>query len=252
MRGQGLLGGALRGDRDANGQRRGLGHERPVGEARELDEPDAVGNGVDARQRLDGQARLAATARADQREQADAVEQAKDLAALALAPDERRQRLRQIAAPAGRRLGSEQLAVQAAGLGIGLGRELGVELLAQQLVLGQRLLAAAAGRVDAHERAVGAFRQRVEDQRALQHRDGLRIVGVQLGQLDAQAAVELEQRGPARVGPWLVAVLGQQLARVEVQRALVGGDLARLARVRCGGFEGDDVDLRPPARPRRR
>ena len=40
-------------------------------------------------------------------------------------------------------VGSEQLAVQPASLGIGLGRQLGVELLAQQLVLRQRLLAAA-------------------------------------------------------------------------------------------------------------
>ncbi len=107
----------------------------------------------------------------------------------------------QVAAGVGRRLGGEQLAVQAAGLGIGLGRQLGVELLAQQLVLRERLLAASGGRVEAHEGSVGGLGQRIDGQRTLQRRHGLRIVAVQPGQLDAQGAVELEQRGAARVGP---------------------------------------------------
>ena len=158
----------------------------------------------------------------------------------------------QVAARVGRRLGGEQLAVQAARLGVGLGRQLGVELLAQQLVLRQRLLAAPGGRVDAHERAVRGLGQRIDDQRALQRGDRLRVVAVELGQLDAQGAVELEQRGPARVGPRLVAVLGQQLAGVEVERGLVGGGLARLARAGGGGLEGVDVDLGLEARRRRR
>ena len=90
---------------------------------------------------------------------------------------------------------------------------------------------------------MGGLGQRVDDQRALQRGDRLRVVAVQLGQLDAQGAVELEQRGAARVGPRLVAVLGQQLAGVEVERALVVGGLARGARVGGGGLEGVDVDL---------
>jgi hypothetical protein len=65
----------------------------------------------------------------------------------------------------------------------------------------------------------------------------------ELGQLDAQGAVELEQRGPARVGPGLVAVLGQQLAGVQVERGLVVGGLPGGARVDGGGLEGVDVDL---------
>ena len=143
------------------------------------------------------QARLAAAARAGQREQPDAVEQAHDLAALALAARRTRSaaggrlpRRRRSRAP-----GREQLAVQPAGLGVGLGGQLGVELLAQELVLRERLLAAAGGRVEAHQGAVGGLGQRIDDQRALQRGHRLRVVAVQLGQLDAQGAVELEQRG---------------------------------------------------------
>ena len=55
--------------------------------------------------------------------------------------------------------------------------------------------------------------------------------------------MQLEQRGPARVGPRLVAILGQQLAGVEVERGLVGGGLAGGARAGGGGLEGVDVDL---------
>ena len=111
--------------------------------AGELDEPDAVGRGLDLRQRLDGQARLAAAARADEREQAHAIEQPRDLAALALAADEGGQRPGEVAARvAGGRRG-QQLAVERAGLGIGLGGQLGLELLAQELVLRERLLAGA-------------------------------------------------------------------------------------------------------------
>ena len=58
-----------------------------------------------------------------------------------------------------------------------------------------------------------------------------------------RAPWQLEQRGAARVGPGLVAILGQQLAGVEVERGLVGGGLAGGARAGGGGLEGVDVDL---------
>ena len=90
---------------------------------------------------------------------------------------------------------------------------------------------------------MGGLGQRVDDERALERGDRLRVVAVELGELDAQGAVQLEQRGAARVGPRLVAVLGQQLAGVEVERGLVGGGLARGARAGGGGLEGVDVDL---------
>ena len=143
----------------------------------------------------------------------------------------------------GGRLGGEQLAVEAARLGVGLGGQLRIELLAQELVLRQRLLAAPGGRVEAHERPVGGLGQRIHDERALEHGDRLRVVAVEVGELDAQGAVQLEQRGPARVGPRLVAILGQQLAGVEVERGLVGGGVAGRPRAGGGGLEGVDVDL---------
>ncbi len=243
MRGERLLRRAVCGDRDADRQRGGLGHQRAVGQAGELDEPDAVGDGLDPRERLDGQARLPAASRPDEREQAHSGEQAEDLAALALAAHEGGQRLGQVAARLAGGLGRQQLAVERAGLGVGLGRQLGVELLAQQLVLRERLLAAPGRRVQAHEGAVGGLGQRVGDQRALQRRHRLRVVAVQLGQLDAQGAVELEQGCATGVGPGLVAVLGQQLAGMQVEGGLVVGGLAGGARVDGGGLEGVDVDL---------
>jgi hypothetical protein len=57
---------------------------------------------------------------------------------------------------------------RARGRGVRIGRQLGAEALAQKLVLGQRLLATAGARVQAHERAVSRLRERVGDQRALQ------------------------------------------------------------------------------------
>ena len=139
--------------------------------------------------------------------------------------------------------GASSSRYSAASLGVGLGRQLGVELLAQQLVLREGLLAAPGGRVEAHEGTVRGLGQRIDHQRALQrgHRRG--VVAVQRGQLDAQGTMELQQRGPARVRPGLVAVLGQQLAGVEVERGLVVGGLAGGARVDGRGLEGVDVDL---------
>jgi hypothetical protein len=221
----------------------GLGHELAVAEAGELHEPDPVGRGVDLRQRLDGQARLAAATRADQREQAHAFEQAHDLAALALAADEGGQGLGEVAGRVSRGPRGQQLAVKGTGLGIGLGGELGLELLAQQLVLRQRLLAAARDRVEPHQGAVRGLGQRIDMQRALERGDRLGVVAVELGQLDAQGAMELEQRGAACVGPRLVAVLGEQLPGVDVERRLVGADVAGRAGVGGGRLERFDVDL---------
>ena len=244
VRGEGLLRRALRGDRDAHGQRGGLGHQArrrssPASSTNQM--PSGTGStpaSVSIARRVlpqpPGPISVSRRTRSSRR---------------TISPRSRSRPTNEVSgwgrlplvSVAGS--GREQLAVEAAGLGVGLGGQLGVELLAQELVLRQRLLAAPAGRVDAHERPVGGLGQRIDDQRALQRGDRLRVVAGQLGELDAQRAVQLEQRGPARVGPRLVAVLGQQLAGVEVERALVGGGVARLARAGGGGLEGVDVDL---------
>ena len=83
----------------------------------------------------------------------------------------------------------------------------------------------------------------VGDQRALQGDHGGRGVAVQLGELEAQRGVQLGERGAPSVGPRLVAVLGQQLAAVNVERPLIGGRVAIGSRARRGSLEGIDIDL---------
>jgi hypothetical protein len=93
---------------------------------------------------------------------------------------------------------------------------------------------------------VGGLVQRVIEHRALQHVDRRGVVArlrVQVGELDEQRQVALAQRGAARTGPLLVAVLGQQIARVEVEGGAACLDRALLAGGVGGGLELVDVDL---------
>ena len=216
--------------------------------ARQVDEPSAVGQ---LRQRvrrdLERQPRLAAAPGAGERHQLCAAQQPRDVRALALTADERGQLAREVAAARRRRARRrrQQLLVELAGRGVRLGRQLGVEALAQQLVLGQRLLATAGARVQAHERAVGRLRERVGDQRALQGAHGGRAVAVQLGELEAQRAVQLGERGPPSLGPRLVAVLGQQLAAVNAERPLISRRVAIGSRACRSSLEGINVNLSP-------
>ena len=121
-------------------------HQPGVAEARQLDQPDAVAALADARRRgLEAETGLARPAGAGERDQAMAVEQPGDLAQLAVAPDEARQRDRQVVASALGRpgaaagasalarlllgrvevdLAAQQRPIQARGLGIGLGLQL--------------------------------------------------------------------------------------------------------------------------------
>jgi hypothetical protein len=137
----------------------------------------------------------------------------------------------------------QQLLVERARRGVRLGRQLGVEALAQKLILGQRLLATAGARIQAHQRTVRGLRERVGDQRALQVDDGGRRVAVQLGELEAQRRVQLDERRAPRVRPRLVAVLGQQRTAVEPEGALIGGRVAFGTRPRRSRLERVDVDL---------
>jgi hypothetical protein len=166
MRHERLQSPARCGDRHADGQRRRLRHEHGVAEARQVDEPSAVGQlRPRVRRDLERQPRLAAAPGAGERHEPGAAQQARDLRALALTADERGQLAREVAAARRRRARRrrQQLLVELAGRGVRLGRQLGVEALAQQLVLGQRLLATAGARVQAHERAVGRLGERIGD-----------------------------------------------------------------------------------------
>lgn len=82
------------------------------------------------------------------------------------------------------------------------------------------------------------------DQDLAQPADRRRPIGrrLELGQLDPQREAELVQGVASRCRPLLVAVLGQQLAVVGVERRPVGGGVASLSRSRGGLLEGDDVD----------
>ena len=90
---------------------------------------------------------------------------------------------------------------------------------------------------------MGALGQGIGRERALERRERVRVVAVELGELETERGVQLEQRLAARVGPGLVTILGQQLAGVEVERGLVGGGVTGPARAGGGGLEGVDVDL---------
>ena len=201
-----------------------------------------------SRQRVGGdlerQPRLAAAPGAGERHKPGALQQARDVGALALTADERGQLAREVATPRRRgRRRRQQLLVERASRGVRLGRQLGVEALAQKLVLGQRLLATARARVQAHERAVSRLRERVGDQRPLQGDHGGRRVAMQLGELEAQLGVQLGERSAPRVRPRLVTVLGQQRAAVKAERALIGGRVAIGSRARRSSLESINVDL---------
>ena len=90
---------ALRGKRQTErggGRRR---HQRGIAQARQLHQPDAIVARAQPRRRsLDSEAGLARPAGAGQREQAIAVKQTGDLPQLPVAPDEARQRDRQVMA----------------------------------------------------------------------------------------------------------------------------------------------------------
>jgi hypothetical protein len=157
-------------------------------------------------------------------------QQARDVRALAFTADERGRLAREVAASRRRRGGGrhrcQQLLVERASRGVRLGRQPGLEALAQKLRLGQRLLATAGARVQAHEPVVSRLRERVGDQRALQSDNGGRRVAVELGELDAQRGVQLRERSAPRIRPRLVTVLGQQRAAVKAERPLIGGGVA--------------------------
>jgi hypothetical protein len=236
------------GDRHADGQRSRLLDEHGVADARQVDKPSAVGQ---LRQRvrrdLERQPRLAAAPGAGERHQLSAAKHPRDVRALALTADERGQLAREVATARRRRARRrrQQLLVELAGRGVRLGRQLGVETLAQHLILGQRLLATAGAREQAHERAVGGLRERVGDQRALQSDHGGWRIAVQLGELEAQRGVQLGERSPPSVGPRLVAVLGQQLAAVRAERPLIRGRVAIGSRAGRSSLEGIDVNPSP-------
>ena len=109
--------------------------------------------------------------------------------------------------------------------------------MTEQLVLGQRLLATAGPRVQAHERAVSGLRERVGEQRALQRDHRGRRVAMELGELEAQIGVQIRERSTPCVGPRLVAVLGQQRTVVKVERPLIGGGVAIGSRAGSSNLE---------------
>jgi hypothetical protein len=72
-------------------------------------------------------------------------------------------------------------------------------------------------------------------------------VGVRLGQRDQQPEARLAQRLPPRRGPVLVAILRQQLPRVQLERDAIRLDVVMRTRRRRSALERVDVDADPLA-----
>ena len=91
---------------------------------------------------------------------------------------------------------------------------------------------------------MGRLVQGLIDQDLSQAADRRRPIGrrLELSQLDPQREAKLVKGVASRGGPLLVAVLGQQLAVVGVERRSIGDGVAFLSRARGGLLEGDDVD----------
>ena len=228
--------------------------KRVVADARELDEPHlrAVA-GRRARGHLERQARLAGAAGPGQREQRRAREQPLDLLLLARAADERREPAREVVAPRrrARPRSRDELAVQRARLGLGVGAELGAEVGPQLLEGRERLGAATGGRVGGHQRALRALGERVGGDRLLEGGERRGRPRGQLRELQAERRVQLAQRDPPRRGPRLVAVLGQQLAGVELA-ARARGRRGRRCRAPRGRRPRSARRRRRPRASRRR
>ena len=241
-------------------------HQPRVAEARQLDQPDAVAALRDARRRgLQGETGLARPAGARERDQAMAVEQPGDLAQLAVAPDEARQRDRQVVASTlGRRgprrarprsrnrlgrvevdLAAQQRPIQARGLGIGLGLQLAPKRPAQPVILPERLLAATVGGEHPHQRAVGRLVQRVDDDGLLERLDrrrGIAVLGA--GGRRTRAAAPGAPRAPRRAGwPPTPRSDPRRAARRRTARAPPDSPTAHRSRGHA---------RRPPRRRRRR
>ena len=205
-------------------------HERRVPDRAQLHQAGAaIEAGLAPRGQLERQPRLSAAPWAGEREQMRVAEPALELGQLAPAADEAREPAGEAARRACVRvvLAGQDLAVQLAGLGVRVGPELAPQQIAQLLVLGQRLLAAAVRGEQAHKLALRRLVQRVLDHHALQGlhgRHALARVGQQRRELDHEGELRLAQGLPPRLHPVLVAVLRQQLAAVQRQRRPVVGD----------------------------
>ena len=262
-----LLDGARRTVLDAQDLRHRVGHQRPAGEPGELDEPHAVrrvpkqpGGGFER------EAGLATAARPGKRQQAMAAGEADDLPKLALAPDEARELERQVARPPHRRgistegrrgrpgrvldtwTAGEDIPVKTAGLIVGLILEPAPQRLAQQVELPQRTLSAPAECIDAHELPMRPLVQRLIEKRLLERGDrGGAVAGllVQAGEVDEQGEVPLPQRLPPHDRPPVKAILGQQLAAVEVERRSVAIDARLALGLRRSRLEHLHVDAEP-------
>jgi hypothetical protein len=158
-------------------------------------------------------------------------------------PDERREPAREVVAP--RRGGAgvrDELAIERARLGLRVGAELGPEVGPQLLEGREGLRAAACRRVGGHQRALRALGERVGGDRLLERGERRGRPGGQLRELQAERGVQLAQRNAPGRGPRLVAVLGQQLARVKVERAHVALRVEGAARRAGRVLEALDVD----------
>ncbi len=91
---------------------------------------------------------------------------------------------------------------------------------------------------------MGRLVQRLIDQHRPQAVDRRRRIALRLepGQLDSQGEAKLVDSVSAGGSPLLVAVLGQQLALVRVERRPVGGRIAPSARPGPGLLESLDID----------
>ena len=187
------------------------------------------------------------------------------LSELALTSDEARQLKWQVARPSrcwvraadSRRLlgciasaqpPCQDVPVKAAGLLIRLILELLPQRLAQQMELRQRALAAARERVDTHQLAVRALVQGLVNERLVKCREcrgGVACLLVQAGEIDEQGEVALAQRLPSRRRPLVEAILGEQLAGVQVDRLPISLDARRARGLRRSRLELLDVDSEP-------
>ncbi len=257
---EGDLGGAVGGEPRVQGLGDRRSDQPGLAECGQLHRPDTVGEVLPALTcELQREPGLAAAAGPGQGEEPRVAQQGGELGQLALAADEARQLGREVAgAPAGRwrlTLGGLDLRlrleapreyplVEAARLVVGLVLELAAQAPLQLLKLGQRLLPPPPARVEAHQRPVGGLVKGLVDQEVAQACDRRRPIGrrLELGQLDSEREPKLAQGGASRCGPLLVAVLGQQLAFVGVERRSVGVGVASLPGARRGLLEGEDVD----------
>ena len=264
---------ALRGQRQTERGGSLRRHQRGIAEASQLHQPDTIVARAQPRRRsLDSEASLARPTGAGQREQAIAVKQTGNLPQLAVAPDEARQRDRQVmtgrpspsCAQRVRRLAAQlligrvevdvatqQRLIQARRLRVGLGLEVAPKRLAQPLILRQRVLAATRRGEQPHQRALGAFVQRINHHNLFKGRDsrlGIPALSKTAGKVEQQPQVRLAHRLPPADRPRFVAILREKLAAVKLERRPIIRQLASSASMRDPRLERVDVDLHPPAR----